>query len=60
VRRGLGQPDLTHPTTLGADIIGTWIFRALMNAYEPFRKSHGGTSSPEEESDPDAGEKAED
>lgn len=56
VRRGLGQPDLTHPTTLGADIIGTWVFRALMDAYEPFRTSHGGTSSPHEESDPDAGE----
>ena len=45
VGRGLGQPDLIHPTTVGADVIGTWIFRALMDAYEPFRASHGGTSS---------------
>jgi hypothetical protein len=46
VRRGLGQPDLTHPTTLGADVIGTWIYRALMDAYEPYRARQGGTSSP--------------
>lgn len=46
VRRGLGQPDLTHPTTMGADVIGTWIYRALMDAYEPYRAKHGGTSSP--------------
>ncbi len=51
VRRGLGQPDLTHPTTLGADVIGTWIYRALMDAYEPYRARQGGTSSPA----PDAG-----
>ena len=43
VRRGLGQPDLTHPTTIGADVIGTWIYRALMDAYEPYRARNGGT-----------------
>ncbi len=30
VRRGLGQADLTHPSAVGADIIGTWIYRAVM------------------------------
>jgi lysophospholipase L1-like esterase len=30
VRRGLGQADLTHPTAVGADILGTWIYRAIM------------------------------
>ncbi len=30
VRRGLGQADLTHPSAVGADVIGTWIFRAIM------------------------------
>jgi lysophospholipase L1-like esterase len=30
VRRGLGQADLTHPTAVGADIIGTWLYRAVM------------------------------
>jgi len=29
-KRGLGQADLTHPTAVGADIIGTWIYRAVM------------------------------
>ena len=30
VHRGLGQADLTHPTAVGADIIGTWLYRAMM------------------------------
>jgi len=30
VKRGLGQADLTHPTAVGADILGTWIYRAVM------------------------------
>lgn len=29
-KRGLGQADLTHPTAVGADVIGTWLFRAIM------------------------------
>jgi hypothetical protein len=33
VRRGLGQADLTHPSAEGSDMIGTWIFRALMQRY---------------------------
>ena len=33
VRRGLGQADLTHPTAVGADIIGTWIYRAIMERW---------------------------
>ncbi len=33
VKRGLGQADLTHPTSVGADIIGTWIYRALLQSY---------------------------
>lgn len=36
VRRGLGHPDLTHPSSVGADLIGTWIFRALMQSYGEF------------------------
>lgn len=34
VKRGLGQADLTHPTAVGADIIGTWIYRALMERWQ--------------------------
>jgi hypothetical protein len=36
VRRGLGQADLTHPSAEGSDLIGTWIFRALMQRYGEF------------------------
>ena len=33
VRRGLGQADLTHPTGVGSEVIGNWVFRGLMHAY---------------------------
>ena len=33
VRRGLGQADLTHPTSVGSEVIGNWVFRALMKEY---------------------------
>jgi len=33
VRRGLGQADLTHPTAIGSEVIGNWVFRALMKSY---------------------------
>lgn len=41
VKRGLGQADLTHPSSIGADMIGTWIFRALMQRYGEFLASGG-------------------
>jgi lysophospholipase L1-like esterase len=39
VKKGLGQADLTHPTAVGAEIIGTWIYRALMQSYQAYGKS---------------------
>ncbi len=39
VRRGLGQADMTHPTGAGSDVIGTWLFRALMKGYAEYRRS---------------------
>jgi len=33
VRRGLGQADLTHPTAIGAEVIGNWVYRALIKSY---------------------------
>lgn len=33
VKRELGQADLTHPTGAGAELIGSWLFRALMKRY---------------------------
>jgi hypothetical protein len=34
VRRGLGQADMTHPTAVGSEVIGNWVFRGLMQAYK--------------------------
>jgi len=34
VRRGLGAGDFTHPTSWGAERLGTWIYTALMARYE--------------------------
>jgi lysophospholipase L1-like esterase len=39
VRKGLGQADMTHPTAVGAEIIGTWIYRALLQSYQSYGKS---------------------
>lgn len=36
VRRGLGQKDMMHPTSVGADRIGTWVFHALMERYRAY------------------------
>ncbi|HYO98444.1 MAG TPA: hypothetical protein VER33_28265 [Polyangiaceae bacterium] len=36
VRRGLAQADFTHPSSVGADVIATWIYRALMQRYGEF------------------------
>jgi hypothetical protein len=39
VRKGLGQADMTHPTAVGAEIIGTWIYRALMQSYQAYGRA---------------------
>jgi hypothetical protein len=39
VERGLGQADLTHPTGVGSEVIGNWIFRALMRGYQAWVES---------------------
>jgi lysophospholipase L1-like esterase len=36
VRRGLGQADLTHPNSVGADILGNWIYQALIKDYQSY------------------------
>jgi hypothetical protein len=40
VRRGLGQADMTHPTGVGAQRIGHWLYRALMKNYDAYLKNH--------------------
>jgi hypothetical protein len=39
VKKGLGQADLTHPTAVGAEIIGTWIYRALLQSYQGYKSA---------------------
>lgn len=41
VARGFGAGDYTHPTSVGAEVLGNWIYRALMDRYERYRaRSH--------------------
>ena len=40
VRRGLGQADLTHPTGSGCEVLGKWIYQALMQGYGEYRSVH--------------------
>ncbi len=39
VRRGLGQADMTHPTAVGSEVLGNWVFRGLMQAYNASLKA---------------------
>jgi lysophospholipase L1-like esterase len=36
VRRGLGAGDLMHPTSVGAEVLGNWIYRGLMERFDDF------------------------
>lgn len=36
-RRGLGQADFTHPTGYGAQVLGNWVYQALMQGFEDWR-----------------------
>jgi lysophospholipase L1-like esterase len=40
VRRGLGQADMVHPSGAGADVLGTWIYRALLKAYGEYLRNN--------------------
>jgi len=54
IRRGLGGPDYTHPTTIGADQLGTWLYRAIMERYEAW-KAAGGKPTPADAGATEAG-----
>ena len=41
VRRDLGQADLTHPTSVGAEIIGNWLYQALITDYQRYLSQQG-------------------
>lgn len=36
-KRGLGGADLTHPSSAGAEVLGNWVYLALMDGYQAFR-----------------------
>jgi hypothetical protein len=38
VAKGLGAGDFTHPTSWGADKLGNWVYAALMDEYDKYRK----------------------
>jgi lysophospholipase L1-like esterase len=38
VQRGLGQADLTHPTGYGCEVLGKWVYRALMQGYVAYHR----------------------
>ncbi|HEU4410235.1 MAG TPA: GDSL-type esterase/lipase family protein [Polyangiaceae bacterium] len=44
IQRGLGSPDLVHPTDPGAQIIGTWLYDALLAGYEGWRARAGASA----------------
>ena len=39
VGKGLGRPDMLHPTSAGAEVLGEWLYRALMDGYQAFAAS---------------------
>jgi lysophospholipase L1-like esterase len=36
VQRGLGGADLAHPSSAGAEVLGRWVYSALMEGYEHY------------------------
>lgn len=36
-QRGLGGADLAHPSSAGAELLGNWIYLALMEGYEAYK-----------------------
>lgn len=40
--RGLSQPDRVHPSSAGAELVATWIDRALMEAYDAYKTKAAG------------------
>ncbi|HVY44610.1 MAG TPA: hypothetical protein VHB21_01975 [Minicystis sp.] len=36
-QRGLGGADLAHPSSAGAEVLGNWVYLALMDGYEGWR-----------------------
>jgi lysophospholipase L1-like esterase len=41
MQRGLGGADMAHPSSAGAEVLGRWVYLALMEGYEGW-KARGG------------------
>lgn len=41
-QRGLGGADLAHPSSAGAEVLGNWVYLALMEGYEAYRARGAG------------------
>ena len=40
-QRGLGGADLAHPSSAGAEVLGNWVYLALMDGYEAYKARLG-------------------
>jgi hypothetical protein len=40
MKSGLGAPDLFHPTGIGGNLLGTWEYLALMEAFEKYKEAN--------------------
>jgi lysophospholipase L1-like esterase len=45
-QRGLGGADLAHPSSAGAEVLGNWVYLALMEGYEAYKAKLGGAAAP--------------
>jgi lysophospholipase L1-like esterase len=45
VQRGLGGADLIHPTGVGAELIGNWVYTALLGGYEQYKQRPAAAAS---------------
>jgi hypothetical protein len=46
IKRGMGSTDMFHPTESGGNQLGTWQFRAIMEAYEAHAGARVGGTEP--------------
>jgi len=40
MQAGLGSKDMFHPTGRGGNMLGTWQYLALMQAFEKYKAAH--------------------
>jgi len=45
-QRGLGGADLAHPSSAGAELLGNWVYQALMEGYEAYKARPAATPPP--------------